>query len=315
MLDNLSKKQVNDFLLSLNLIDNKLSDKDKIRLLYILSNNIEKNYKRIELFKKNGTKRIIYEPNYLLKQIQRNILDNILYGFKPSKYATAYIKGLSIKDNVKVHINKKVILKLDIKDFFNNISFMDIYRKVFKEEYFPKQIRILLCYLCTYNEFLPQGSPTSGYISNLVMNSFDEIIGGFCKERNISYTRYSDDMTFSGDFNIKEVIYKVKEELKKLGLQLNYKKIKVIYNNNSQQVTGIVVNKKAQVIKERRRKIRQEIYYIRKYGVDSHLKRIKIDNKNNYLISLLGKINYILMINKDDRKFIEYKKYIKSIIN
>ena len=52
MLDNLTKKQINDFLLSLNLIDNKLSDKDKIRLLYILSNNIEKNYKRIELFKK-----------------------------------------------------------------------------------------------------------------------------------------------------------------------------------------------------------------------------------------------------------------------
>lgn len=315
MLDNVTKDMANEFLLSLNLIDEKLSDKEKIRKLYILSNNIEKNYKKTVILKKDGNKRIIYEPNYTLKKVQRNILDNVLSGFKVSKYAMAYVKGKSVKDNVLPHVNKRIILKLDIKDFFNNISFMDIYNKVFLEEYFPKQVRTVLTYLCTYNEFLPQGAPTSSYISNLIMQGFDEEIGSFCEKNNISYTRYSDDMTFSGNFNVKMVIFKVNDELKKMGMQLNYDKIHVIYNNMSQQVTGITVNEKPQVLKVKRRKIRQEVYYIKKYGLYSHLKRINVKDEFSYLRSLLGKINFVLMVNSEDLEFFKYREFILKIFN
>lgn len=315
MLDNVTKDVANEFLLSLNLVDGKLSDKDKIRRLYILSNNIEHYYKKYEISKRNGGKRIIYEPNYTLKKVQRNILDNVLSGFKVSKYAMAYVKGKSVKDNANMHVNKKLILKLDIKDFFNNISFMDVYNKVFLEEYFPKQARTVLTYLCTYNEFLPQGAPTSSYISNLIMQDFDEKIGLFCEKNNISYTRYSDDMTFSGDFNVKMVIFKVKDELKKMGMQLNYDKIHVIYSNMSQQVTGITVNEKPQVFKVKRRKIRQEVYYIKKYGLYSHLKRINVKDEFSYLRSLLGKINFVLMVNSEDLEFFKYREFILKIFN
>lgn len=315
MLDNVTKDVANEFLLSLNLVDGKLSDKDKIRRLYILSNNIEHYYKKYEISKRNGGKRIICEPNYVLKKVQRNILDNVLSGFKISKYAMAYVKGKSVKDNANMHVNKKLILKLDIKDFFNNISFMDVYNKVFLEEYFPKQARTVLTYLCTYNEFLPQGAPTSSYISNLIMQDFDEKIGLFCEKNNISYTRYSDDMTFSGDFNVKMVIFKVKDELKKMGMQLNYDKIHVIYSNMSQQVTGITVNEKPQVLKVKRRKIRQEVYYIKKYGLYSHLKRINVKDEFSYLRSLLGKINFVLMVNSEDLEFFKYREFILKIFN
>lgn len=315
MLDNVTKDVANEFLLSLNLVYGKLSDKDKIRRLYILSNNIEHYYKKYEISKRNGGKRIIYEPNYTLKKVQRNILDNVLSGFKVSKYAMAYVKGKSVKDNANMHVNKKLILKLDIKDFFNNISFMDVYNKVFLEEYFPKQARTVLTYLCTYNEFLPQGAPTSSYISNLIMQDFDEKIGLFCEKNNISYTRYSDDMTFSGDFNVKMVIFKVKDELKKMGMQLNYDKIHVIHNNMSQQVTGITVNEKPQVLKVKRREIRQEVYYIKKYGLYSHLKRINVKDEFSYLRSLLGKINFVLMVNSEDLEFFKYREFILKIFN
>lgn len=315
MLDNVTKDVANEFLLSLNLVYGKLSDKDKIRRLYILSNNIEHYYKKYEISKRNGGKRIIYEPNYTLKKVQRNILDNVLSGFKVSKYAMAYVKGKSVKDNANMHVNKKLILKLDIKDFFNNISFMDVYNKVFLEEYFPKQARTVLTYLCTYNEFLPQGAPTSSYISNLIMQDFDEKIGLFCEKNNISYTRYSDDMTFSGDFNVKMVIFKVKDELKKMGMQLNYDKIHVIYSNMSQQVTGITVNEKPQVLKVKRREIRQEVYYIKKYGLYSHLKRINVKDEFSYLRSLLGKINFVLMVNSEDLEFFKYREFILKIFN
>lgn len=315
MLDNVTKDVANEFLLSLNLVDRNLSDKEKIRRLYILSNNIEHYYKKYEIPKRNGGKRVIYEPNYDLKRIQKNILNNVLSGFNVSKYAMAYVEGRSVKDNVLPHVNKKVILKLDIKDFFNSISFMDIYNKVFLEEYFPKQVRTVLTYLCTYNEFLPQGAPTSAYISNLIMRDFDEEIGSFCENNNISYTRYSDDMTFSGDFDVKKVIYKVKDELKKMGMQLNYDKVHVIYGNMSQQVTGITVNEKPQVLKTKRRKIRQEVYYIKKYGLKSHLKRLNVKDEFSYLRSLLGKINFVLMINGNDSEFIKYRDFILKEVN
>ena len=315
MLDNVTKDVANEFLLSLNLVDNDLSDKEKIRRLYTLSNNIEHYYKKYEIPKRNGDKRVIYEPNYDLKRIQKNILNNVLSGFKVSKYAMAYVKGMSVKDNVLPHVNKKVILKLDIKDFFNSISFIDIYNKVFLEEYFPKQVRMVLTYLCTYNEFLPQGAPTSAYISNLIMRDFDEEIGSFCENNNISYTRYSDDMTFSGDFDVKKVIYKVKDELKKMGMQLNYDKVHVIYDNMSQQVTGVTVNEKPQVLKFKRRRIRQEVYYIKKYGLESHLKRLNIKDGFSYLCSLLGKINFVLMINGDDSEFIKYRDFVLKEVN
>ena len=216
-----------------------------------------------------------------------------------SKYAKAYHKGISLKDNAIPHINKKIILKLDIKDFFENISFIDIYNSCFPIEYFPKSVGMLLTYLCTYDEHLTQGSPTSAYISNLVMKEFDEVIGAWCDDKNISYTRYSDDMTFSGDFKPSEVIIKVRKMLYKLGLQLNNDKIHVITKSSSQFVTGIVVNEKAQVDSKYRKKIRQEIYYIEKYGLSSHLTRLNIKDKNQYINSLYGKILYVLQINKD----------------
>ena len=210
-----------------------------------------------------------------------------------------------------MHLNKKIILKLDIENFFDNISFMNIYNKVFSLKYFPKNIGILLTYLCTYNDYLPQGAPTSPYISNLILYEFDEEIGKWCNNLNIAYSRYSDDLTFSGDFKPNMVITKVQKLLNRLELKLNENKTVVISNNKRQLVTGIVVNKKCQIASEYRKKIRQEIYYIKKYGIDNHLNRINIRSKKKYLLSLLGRINYVYSITKQN----EYKDYLNYIKN
>lgn len=306
-------KECNEFLLSLNLINCK-DDKKYIKTIYSISNNIEKNYKIYKIKKRNGKYRTIYEPNLILKQIQKQILNNILNNKSISKYAKAYHKGIQLKDNAIPHINKEMILKLDIKDFFENISFLDIYNSCFPIEYFPKSVGMILTYLCTYDNHLTQGSPTSAYISNLVMKEFDEELGNWCNLRNISYTRYSDDMTFSGAFNPSELITKVRKMLYKLGLELNNDKIHIVYKSSSQNVTGIVVNEKMQVNVKYRNKIRQEIYYIKKFGLSSHLKKcdINIDSKR-YLNILYGRVLYVLQINENDKEFIKYRQFIENL--
>ena len=304
-------KECNKFLLSLNLINCK-DEKKYIKTIYSISNNIEKNYKIYKIKKRNGKYRTIYETNLILKQIQKQILNNILNNKSISKYAKAYHKGIQLKDNAIPHINKEMILKLDIKDFFENISFLDVYNSCFPIEYFPKPVGMILTYLCTYDNHLTQGSPTSAYISNLVMKEFDEELGFWCDLRNISYTRYSDDMTFSGNFSPSELIIKVRKMLYKLGLQLN--KINIVRRSSSQSVTGIIVNEKMQVNIKYRNKIRQEIYYIKKFGLISHLKKCDINiDSIKYLNILYGKILYVLQINEKDEEFKKYKQFIGNI--
>lgn len=303
-----------ELLLSFNLLNQNDYSKDILKRLYSISNNIENNYTIHKIKKRNGKIRTIYEPNYTLKQIQRNILKNILNDVNISKYAKAYKKGISLKDNALPHVGKNIILKLDIKNFFDSISFFYVYNSCFPIELYPKNIGILLTKLCTYYDFLPQGAPTSSYISNIVMKKFDEEIGQITENLNIEYTRYSDDLTFSGDFDPKYIINIVKKKLNKMGLKLNYDKIRVIGKGSRQCVTGVVVNTFAQTSSVYRKKIRQEIYFIKKYGLESHLNRINYsDAKDKYLYMLKGKINFVLNINSNDVEFINYKNYLNSL--
>lgn len=206
-----------------------------------------------------------------------------------------------------------MILKLDIKNFFNNISFYDIYNSCFPIEYYPKSVGMILTYLCSYNDYLPQGAPTSAYISNLILKDFDEELGLYCEQKNINYTRYSDDMTFSGDFNPSIIIKKVRQMLNQRGLELNDDKINVVFNSQRQIVTGVVVNKKLSVSKNYKKIIRQELYYINKYGLDSHLKKISYNSSKDYITSLNGKINYVLQIETNNKEFINYKNMLKDL--
>lgn len=311
----LTESKYNELLSSFNLVNT--SDIKKInKILYGISNNIDLNYEEIIIKKKNKNLRYLNEPSPILKSIQKRILKNVLEEKMISKCAYAYKKGLSTILNAKSHVGCKVILKLDIENFFDNINFYKVYNSCFNENLYPKKLGMLLTNLCVYNGKLPQGSPTSGYISNIVLRNFDCNIDAYCKDKNINYTRYSDDMTFSGDFDIRKLIKFVNELLYKEGFRLNKSKIKVVLNTTRQQVTGIVVNEKINLSKNYKRKIRQEVYYVLKYGVKSHIKKRNINlSCNRYLSVLLGKINYVLTVNPNDKEFINYKNEIKRIKN
>ena len=283
------------------------------KTLYGLSNNIEKHYRNAYIPKRDGSKRKLSVPDLILSKVQRSIADNILAGYPVSKYAKAYKTGSSVIHNALPHVRKKKILKLDIDAFFDHILYSQVKDVVFYKEKYSEPIRVLLTMLCYYKDSLPQGAPTSPAITNIIMYDFDETVGAFCNEKSIAYTRYCDDMTFSGDFDEKEVISFVKNELSKLGLHLKNRKTSVIPATKRQRVTGIVVNEKVNVAKEYKKKIRQELYYIRKFGLDGHLNKIGVFDQEKYLLSLKGRIAFVLQTMPNDGEFTEYQKMLHSI--
>lgn len=268
-------------------------------------------YRDFEILKKNGRKRKISEPLPSLKEIQIWILNNILYKVKVSRYAKAYIPKLNIRKNLRFHIRKPLILTIDIENFFPSIKQIYI-EEIFQSLGYSRMISNLLAKLCCRDGSLPQGAPTSPYLSNIYLKPLDDAISKYCKEKYISYTRYADDLTFSGKFNQEDLLKFVFVEVDKLKLKINNGKTIFMTPNTMQTVTGIVVNEKPQVIFKKRNELRQRIYYIKKFGLENHMAKLQI-KKNNYLEHLLGQVNFVLYINPSDNEFIEYKKYLKTL--
>lgn len=281
--------------------------------LYTVSNTVDKHYRRVELPKKDGGIRVLHVPDDKLKLIQRRINDCILSRIAVSRYATAYKYNSGIRQNALPHVGKARILKLDIRHFFDSIMYSQVKDMVFPEEYFAESVRILLSMLCYYRDSLPQGAPTSPAISNIIMRDFDEEVGHWCRERKITYTRYCDDMTFSGDFDPAEVTAYVSDRLREMGFFLNRRKTKSVKNSQRQLVTGVVVNEKPSVPSETRRKLRQELYYCRKFGITAHMERLGItDDTATYIARLLGRVEYFLNISGGSKEFLEYKNWLTN---
>ncbi|SDF84926.1 RNA-directed DNA polymerase [Paenibacillus sp. cl6col] len=263
--------------------------------------------------KKKGEYRDIYEPLPNLKNIQRWILDEILNKLKPSPYSKAFRVGYSIKDNAKYHRNQKKLLNLDIKDYFKSIGYKKVYN-FFRSLGYSKHVSVVLANVCTLDDELPQGAPTSPMLSNLITQRLDLRIAKFASKNKIRYTRYADDLTFSGDFEEGIVINFVRKVLLSDGFLINEQKTRVRKQNQQQEVTGIVVNEKLQASKKYRKSLRQKIYYIKRYGLEDHISKIEFDNKIRYLYHLLGTANFILNVNPNDEEAKEYFNYLKQLL-
>ncbi|MBF2708541.1 retron St85 family RNA-directed DNA polymerase [Flavobacterium soyangense] len=262
-------------------------------------------YRNFEITKKNGKKRPISEPLPSLKEIQIWILKNILENIPVSPFAKAYKPKMRLIENLKFHKNQPKVFTLDLENFFPSIK-IEAVEKIFLKLGYSKIVSELLAKLCTKDNALPQGAPTSPYLSNLVFRDADAIISEFCKQRKIKYTRYADDLSFSGDFDENELLDKVTETIKTLNLRINESKTKLMTPDMRQTVTGIVVNNKPQVEFNKRNELRQAMYYIKKFGFEEH-RVYKEISQANYLEHLLGKINFVLQINPKDYEFSAYK--------
>lgn len=269
-------------------------------------------YRTFSIKKSNGKLRTLVEPLPSLKEIQSWILENILSGVPVSKFAKAYVKNRSLIENVKYHRSKEGVLTMDILAFYDSVRFDDI-ELIFRGMGYSPVMSNLLSKLTTYNECLPQGAPTSPYLSNLLLRNFDQVISQYCMDNNIRYTRYADDLTFSGEISSLRMREIVENELNKLGLKLNPDKTKLRNSSQRQIVTGLIVNEKIQIPKFERNFIRNEVHYLTKFGLVDHLRKTK-NKRENYLLHLLGKINFALHINPQDERMKSYKIKIQHLM-
>lgn len=291
---------------------------------YILgvTNSTSLYYKHYQIPKKNGGYRQLDEPYPDLKSIQEWILHFIL---EPSSrvyvspVAKAFLPGMKLRNNARFHRNKKKVVSLDIHDFFGSIKYGSVYG-AFTRLGYTKVVSTLLTKLCMYQGSLPQGAPTSPMLSNLIFKDVDDRLFRYCKQRKINYTRYADDMTFSGNsIDTDHLIPYVRNVVQTLGFQLNEEKTNVMGRGMCQKVTGIVVNERLQAQRNYRKRIRQEIYYLTKYGVASHLQHLRdcpmwIQTEKHYLHHLLGKVNYVLQVNPNDKEFQMYVMWLHQYL-
>lgn len=289
-------------------------------LLAVTNSDRRKFYRKFLLDKNSGGKRPINVPMPVLKLFQNWVLKNILNDIEVSDFAKAYRRGTSLLDNAKFHLEQKLILKLDIKDFFINIRSKSVY-EFFLECGYSESVSVLLTRCVTLDGGLPEGAPTSPALSNIIMRIFDKRIGQYCLKKHIRYTRYADDMTFSGDLTREnDLIVKVSEELAYLGLALNKKKTKRLSENNHQIVTGIVVNRKLNTPRIYRKNLRMECYNMLSGYAEHNLSQKIGHHPTNqemifYIKHVLGKVNFVLFVNPDIKQFQNYKDQLGFMLD
>lgn len=161
---------------------------------------------------------------------------------------------------------------------------------------------------------LPQGAPTSPMLANLVAKDIDNKLIEIADRNHLIFTRYADDLVFSGGIaNPKEVISEVYRILSNHGFKPNFNKTKFIRKGHRKIITGVCMNDRIiRVPRSYKNTIRQELYYIEKFGIQEHCKRIGYQNVVSYILRLEGKINYVKIIEPNKGNF--FLKRLRELI-
>lgn len=278
-----------------------------IEAVFGITNSAHAFYRSFNVRKANGGNRRIDAPLPTALLAQRWILSNILEKKECHPAAKAYVKGQSIRTNARFHRAQKYVLKVDVSNFFGSIKEYHIY-EIFRGFGYTKPVSTGLSKICCLNGSLPQGAATSGYLSNILLSEFDDQMLKFCRDRNLRYTRYADDIAISGDkIDRDEMIEAISSLFKPLSLRINHGKTKLIPQSGRQKIAGVVVNDKLSVQKDYRRGIRQAHYFIMKHGIFGHARFVKEKDPKALLERIIGQISHTLFIRKDDADLMSMK--------
>lgn len=242
-------------------------------------------YRAFPIQKRDGGTRVIHEPRAAVKRLQLKALAYLQqHHDKTRPCVHGFVKGRSILSNAKEHCDREptFVLNIDLKDFFPSITFYRVRGILLKAPFgFSMEVATVMAHLCTHDKLLPQGAPTSPYLSNLVCRALDRDLMQIAKRHHAFYTRYADDITFS--FSVKKAaslpssicefdggILKIGKELRELieqhSFAINDKKSRISSRRTRQEVTGLVINKFPNVRRDFLNPIRGALHAWEKYG-------------------------------------------------
>ncbi len=238
-------------------------------------------YVEFSVPKRRGGERRLAAPWPELRGVQRRLLDGFFAGLPLHPAATAFFAGSSVVKNAAPHVGRALVVKLDLQDFFPSIHFARV-RGLFRALRLPHEVAAALAELTTYRPklgnawskvaVLPQGSPTSPVIANLVARRLDARLTGLAKKWNGAYTRYADDLTFSFDVRPRDVgrfLWWANSICQHEGFIENASKRRVMRATGRQQVTGLVVNEKVSLPRRQRREFKAILHNCERHGVAS----------------------------------------------
>ncbi len=289
-------------------------------------------YQSFEIPKKKGANRKIQAPDDTLKDIQRKlnfffnayylmIKPNAVFGFVIQPHELGKI--CPIAENAKLHVGKKQVLNIDVKDFFPSITATQV-KQLFQSDLFQfdDHLATILALLTTYEGKLPIGAPTSPSIANFICYNLDNELQQFCDTNALSFSRYADDLTFSADSKIQsDTILDIVSIINKHNFSINEKKFRIQSSNRKQTVTGLIVNKKLNVDRKLIRKIRAILYDIKQNGLiiaaQHHLKLTQTPDEKTmgyFIHRLEGLINFVGQVRgKQDSIYYRFKNEFNEI--
>lgn len=230
-------------------------------------------YRPLQIPKKGrrrGDTRTVHKVEWgVLAQLQKNIARDITQAVTFPACVHGFVPGRSAVSNAAAHLGQRVLLHADIQHFFDAIDAQRV-TQAFTTLGCPADTSTLLAKACTLHERLPQGASTSPVLANLVCLPLDAELTALSTARSVRYTRYADDLTFSGDLPLP--IETVTQVLARHGFAVHPDKVRTQWKGSAQYVTGLSTTDTVspRVPRRVKRRLRLELHYARRFGLAAH---------------------------------------------
>jgi retron-type reverse transcriptase len=228
---------------------------------------VQPSYQQRLIPKRSGGQRLLSIPSDELKQLQRRLLRRLFRRLRCHPAAQGFQPGKSIVTNAQPHAGRPVVVRLDLRDFFQTTTSARVQR-YFRRIGWNRPAARLLTRLCTHQGGLPQGAPTSPRLSNLVNFRLDRRIAALAAKLEVCYTRYADDITLSFPRDDRRLIRYLIGFVARVAAEAGYrlhgrKKLRIRRRHQQQRVTGLVVNAGVHLPRKTRRWLRAVEHHLR----------------------------------------------------
>jgi hypothetical protein len=267
--------------------------------------------------KQRGSPRLLEVPKKRLKAIQRRVLHDVLDHIPPHEAAHGFTPGRSLASYVSAHVGKQLVVRFDLRDFFPSVRAARVHA-LFRRAGYPLEVARLLTGLCTNvvpgdvlnavsgptaqllrSPHLAQGAPTSPALANLAAHRLDRRVAGLAKKLDASYTRYADDMAFSGGAELARQARRLQVHVCRIaleeGFELHTRKSRFMHRSVRQQLAGVVLNIRPNVPRLAYDLLKAILHNAIRNGPASQNR----SGRPDFRAHLLGRIAYIEMLNPD----------------